>query len=106
MGALIADHPGDDEPADVVIGIETDRGPWVQALLAAGYRVHAVNPLSGWRRRSRSGPNGAGPGLACGLVHSFTSRGQGSKSPQLRPPVDDGFRFSGSAAVHSPLSSP
>jgi len=27
-----------------VIGIETDRGPWVQALLAAGYRVWAINP--------------------------------------------------------------
>jgi hypothetical protein len=29
----------------VQVGIETDRGPWVQALLAAGYVVFAINPL-------------------------------------------------------------
>ena len=29
------------------VGIETDRGPWVQALIAAGYTVYAVNPLGG-----------------------------------------------------------
>jgi hypothetical protein len=27
------------------VGIETERGPWVQALLGSGYRVHAINPL-------------------------------------------------------------
>jgi hypothetical protein len=25
---------------------ETDRGTWVQALLAAGYQVYAINPMS------------------------------------------------------------
>jgi transposase len=34
-----------------VIGIETDRGPWEQALLAAGYRVWAINPLQVARYR-------------------------------------------------------
>jgi hypothetical protein len=29
-----------------VVGIETDRGLWVDALAAAGYRVFAVNPLA------------------------------------------------------------
>ena len=29
----------------MVIGIETDRGPWVQALIAAGYVVFAINPM-------------------------------------------------------------
>ncbi|MBE1475264.1 IS110 family RNA-guided transposase [Actinophytocola algeriensis] len=40
---------------EVVVGIETDRGPWVQALVAAGYTVFAVNPLSvkDYRRRHR-----------------------------------------------------
>jgi len=34
---LIAAHLGEDDgPEQVVVGIETDRGPWVQALLAAG----------------------------------------------------------------------
>ncbi len=31
-------------PDQVSIGIETDRGPWVTALVAAGYRVFAINP--------------------------------------------------------------
>ena len=38
--ALIAQHAQD--PAEVVVGIETDRGPWVAALVAAGYRVYAI----------------------------------------------------------------
>jgi hypothetical protein len=37
---LVAAHvPEDAEPGQVVVGIETDRGPWVQALLASGYQV-------------------------------------------------------------------
>ena len=31
--------PEDADDAEVVIGIETDRGPWVAALVAAGYVV-------------------------------------------------------------------
>jgi transposase len=58
--ALIADHlPEDADPADVVIGIETDRGPWVQALIAAGYTVYAVNPLQAARYRERHGTSGS-----------------------------------------------
>jgi transposase len=60
---LIAGHavdPGErGEDADVVIGIETDRGPWVAALVAAGYTVHAVNPLQASRYRERRGVSGA-----------------------------------------------
>jgi transposase len=49
----------DDGDAQVVVGIETGRGPWVQALLAAGYAVFAVNPLSVARFRERHGVSGA-----------------------------------------------
>src|SRR5258708_38291411 len=35
------------EDAEVVVGIETDRGPWVAALIAAGYAVFPVNPPQG-----------------------------------------------------------
>jgi transposase len=49
----------DDEPGQVVIGIETDRGPWVRALLAAGYQVFAVNPFSVSRYRDRHVTSGA-----------------------------------------------
>ena len=48
---LIAEHA--EEPDQVVIGIETDRGLWVQALGAAGYQVFAVNPLAVARYRDR-----------------------------------------------------
>jgi len=43
----------------VVIGIETDRGPWVAALRAAGYQVFAINPLSAARYRERHSTSGA-----------------------------------------------
>ena len=60
LHAVIADHLDDDAESDqVVIGIETDRGPWVQALLAAGYVVYAVNPLQASRYRERHGVSGA-----------------------------------------------
>jgi transposase len=45
--------------AEVLIGIETDRGPWVAALAAAGYTVFAVNPLQASRYRERHGVSGA-----------------------------------------------
>ena len=48
-----------DEPAEVVIGIETDRGLFVAALIAAGYQVFAVNPMSVSRYRDRHASSGA-----------------------------------------------
>lgn len=49
----------DAQAGQVLIGIETDRGPWVQALIAAGYRVYAVNPLQAARYRERFSVSGA-----------------------------------------------
>ena len=43
LHALVAEHAAD--PGEVVVGIETDRGLWVVALVEAGYQVYAVNPL-------------------------------------------------------------
>lgn len=54
---LVADHAQD--PTEVVIGIETDRGLWVEALAAAGYEVFAVNPLAVARYRDRHQVSGA-----------------------------------------------
>jgi transposase len=48
-----------EEPGQVVIGIETDRGLWVEALTAAGYQVFAVNPLAVARYRHRHQVSGA-----------------------------------------------
>lgn len=54
---LIAEHAED--PARVVIGIETDRGLWVDALTAAEYQVFAINPLAAARYRDRHHVSGA-----------------------------------------------
>ena len=57
---LIGRHLGEDaDEAEVVAGIETDRGPWVTALVTAGYRVFPVNPLQASRYRERLGVSGA-----------------------------------------------
>ena len=57
---LIARHGGADlDPAEVVVGIETDRGAWVQALTASGYQVYAVNPRQAARFKERYGSSGA-----------------------------------------------
>ncbi len=51
LHALLGGHAED--PAEVVVGIETDRGLLVEDLVAAGYTVHAVNPLAASRYRDR-----------------------------------------------------
>jgi transposase len=54
---LVAEHAED--PTQVVVGIETDRGLWVDALTAAGYQVFAINPLAAARYRDRHHVSGA-----------------------------------------------
>ena len=51
--------PEDGDAAGVRIGIETDRGPWVAALVASGYQVYAINPLQSARARQGNGVSGA-----------------------------------------------
>lgn len=48
-----------DDPAEVVIATETDRGLFVGALVASGYQVLAVNPMSTSRYRERHSTSGA-----------------------------------------------
>jgi len=67
LHALVAEHapsswtelPDVEAAAQVVVGIETDRGPWVTALRAAGYQIFAINPLSAARYRQRHSTSGA-----------------------------------------------
>jgi hypothetical protein len=54
-----ADLPSEEIVGRVVVGIETDRGPWVTALRATGYQVFAINPLSSARYRERYSTSGA-----------------------------------------------
>lgn len=57
IGGVVPDDDEDD--TQVVVGIETDRGLLVRALVAAGYRVLAVNPLAVDRYRDRHRVSGA-----------------------------------------------
>ena len=56
LHALVGEHGS---AADVVIGIETDRGLLVQALVAAGYEIYAINPFALSRYRGRHVSSGA-----------------------------------------------
>ncbi len=63
LHAILGEHLGDTEAADdvsvqVQVGIETDRGLWVAALVASGYLVFGINPLQTSRYRERHGVSG------------------------------------------------
>src|SRR4051795_6401005 len=74
------------EPGQVSIGIETDRGPWVAALVAAGYRVFAINPRQVARYRERHGTSGAKSDAAD--AHTLADMVR-TDAHQLRPVADD-----------------
>lgn len=57
MHELIGAHA--EEPSDVVVGIEIDRGLLVSALVGAGYEVYAINPMASSRYRDRHAVSGA-----------------------------------------------
>jgi transposase len=60
LHTMIGEQLGEDaEQAEVLVGIETDRGPWVAALIAAGYTVYGINPLQVARYRERRSVSGA-----------------------------------------------
>ena len=54
---MVAEHTSD--AGEVVVGIETDRGLWVGALIGAGYQVYAINPKAVSRYRDRHRLGGA-----------------------------------------------
>lgn len=82
LHSVIGAELGEDSKAEVVIGIETDRGPWVQALIAAGYTVYAVNPLQASRYRERLAVSGAKSDAADAHMLADMVR---TDSHQLRP---------------------
>ena len=84
---LIGRHLGEDaDEAEVVVGIETDRGPWVAALIAAGYTVFPVNPLQASRYRERHGVSRAKSDG--GDAHMLADMVR-TDSHQLRPAAGD-----------------
>ena len=78
--------PEDAADAEVVVGIETDRGPWVTALIAVGYTVYPVNPLQASRYRERHGVSGAkSDGAGAHMLADMVR----TDSHQLRPAAGD-----------------
>ena len=87
LHGLIGRHmPEDAGDAEVVIGIETDRGPWVAALIAAGYTVYPANPLLASRYRERHAVSGAKSDG--GDAHMLADMVR-TDSRQLRPAAGD-----------------
>jgi transposase len=90
LHALVGEHfddlDGDVGTDQVVVGIETDRGPWVRALVAAGYQVFAVNPLQAARFRQRRSVSGAKSDAAD--AHTLADMVR-TDSHQLRPVAGD-----------------
>ena len=87
LHALIGGFLGEDaDESEVLVGIETGRGPWVTALLAAGYRVFPVNPLLSSRYRDRHGVSGAKSDA--GDAHALADMVR-TGSCQLRPAAGD-----------------
>src|SRR5947207_1465999 len=86
IGAQLGDDADEDDAGQVAIGIETDRGPWVAALIAAGYTVFAINPLQASRYRERHGVSGAKSDTADAHVLADMVR---TDSHQLRPVAGD-----------------
>jgi hypothetical protein len=84
LHALTGAHLGED--AEVVVGIETGRGPWVTALIAAGYTVYPVNPKQASRYRERHGVSGAKSDG--GDAHMLADMVR-TDSHQLRPAAGD-----------------
>jgi transposase len=83
LHAMIGEQLGEDtDEAQVIIGIETDRGPWVAALIAAGYTVFAINPLQVARYRERHSVSGAKSDAAD--AHTLADMVR-TDSHQLRP---------------------
>ena len=87
LHAMIGAQLGEDaEQAQVMVGIETDRGPWVAALVAAGYTVFAINPLQAARYRERLSVSGAKSDAAD--AHTLANAVR-TDSHQLRPVAGD-----------------
>ncbi|WP_049795946.1 IS110 family transposase [Frankia sp. EAN1pec] len=87
LHALVGEHAGDAaDEVEVLVGIETDRGPWVQALLAAGYTVFAINPLQASHYRARHAVSGAKSDAAD--AHALADMVR-TDSHQLRPVAGD-----------------
>ena len=91
LHALIGEHlVGEDSgPQQVAVGFEIDRGPWVAAVVAAGYQVYAINPLQVARYREAHSVSGAKSDAAD--AHTLADMVRTDRH-QLRPVAGDSSR--------------
>jgi hypothetical protein len=82
---LVGAHLGEDAPEQVMVGIETERGPLVRGLLAAGYTLYALNPLAVARDRERHATSGAKSDAADAKVLANLVRTDGHNHRPLAP---------------------
>jgi transposase len=86
LHAMIGAQLGEDTEVEVLVGIETERGPWVAALIAAGYQVYGINPLQVARYRERLSISGAKSDAAD--AHTLANMVR-TDSHRLRPVAGD-----------------
>jgi len=75
-----------EEPSQVVVAVEASHGLLVNALVASGYRVYAINPLTS--ARARQGESPAGTKSDVGDAHLLANLVR-TKRQDLRPLAGD-----------------
>lgn len=101
---MIAGHTPD--PAQVAVGLETDRGLWLDALTAAGYQVFAINPLAAARYRDRHHVSGAKSDPADTKLAADLVRTDQPPIDRQRQRPGPGDQCAGTGASESDLGTP
>ena len=92
-----------DDPAEVTIATETDRGLFVAAMVASGYRVLAVNPMSTSRYRERHSTSGAKSDPGNAFVLAELARTDGHNHRPIAGDSDLGEAIKVLARAHQSL---
>ncbi len=92
-----------DDPAEVTIATETDRGLFVAAMVASGYRVLAVNPMSTSRYRERHSTSGAKSDPGDAFVLAELARTDGHNHRPIAGDSDLGEAIKVLARAHQSL---
>lgn len=99
--ALVARHIED--PSEVTMATETDRGLFVGAMVAAGYRVLAVNPMSVARYRERHVTSGAKSDAGDAWVLSELARVDGHHHQPIHGDTELADAVKGLARAHQTM---
>lgn len=95
--------PQDCDPGQVLVCIETDRGPWVRALVAAGYQVYGVNPKTAARHRELLSLSGAKDDKADAKTLADMLRTRRHQLRQVAADTDEAAAVKVAARAHQTL---